>query len=59
MQKGKIFLVFIVLLSLIHMSFSQEGITLTLDKSVRLALTQNPYHLATEERVDAAYFRLR
>jgi outer membrane protein TolC len=41
------------------MSFSQERITLTLDKSVRLAVTQNPYHLATEERVDAAYSRLR
>jgi outer membrane protein TolC len=59
MQKGKILLVFIVLLSLIHMTFSQERITLTLDKSVNLALTQNPYHLATEERVDAAYSRLR
>jgi outer membrane protein TolC len=59
MQKGKILLVFIVLLSLIHMSFSQGKETLTLDKSVRLALTQNPYHLASEERVDAAYSRLR
>ena len=59
MQKGKILFVIIVLLSLIHMSFAQEKLTLTLDKSVRLALTQNPYHLATEERVDAAYSRLR
>jgi outer membrane protein TolC len=59
MQKGKILLIFIVLLSLVHTSFSQERITLTLDKSVRLAVTQNPYHLATEERVDAAYSRLR
>ncbi len=59
MQKGKILFVVIALLSLIHMSFAQEKLTLTLDKSVRLALTQNPYHLATEERVDAAYSRLR
>ena len=59
MQKGKILLIIIVLLSLVHVSFSQERITLTLDKSVRLAVTQNPYHLATEERVDAAYSRLR
>lgn len=59
MQKGKIFLVIAVLLSLIQMSFPQERLTLTLDKSVRIALTQNPYHLATEERVDAAYSRLR
>ena len=59
MQKGKIFLIVIVLVSLIQMSFTQERLILTLDKSVRLALTQNPFHLATEERVDAAYSRLR
>ena len=59
MQKGKILLVIIVLLSLIQISFAQDRITLTLDKSVRLALTQNPYHLATEERVDAASSRVR
>ncbi len=59
MQKGKFLFVVIALLSLIHMSFAQEKLTLTLDKSVRLALTQNPYHLATEQRVDAAYSRLR
>ena len=59
MQKGKILLIFIVLLSLIQMSFSQERLTLTLEKSVRIALSQNPYHLATEERVDAAYSKLR
>ncbi len=59
MQKGKILFVFILLLSLIQMSFAQEKITLTLDKSVRLALTQNPYHLATEERVDAASSKVR
>ncbi len=59
MQKGKIFLIFIILLSPVQMSFSQEKLTLTLEKSVRLALTKNPYHLATEERVDAAYSKLR
>ncbi len=59
MQKGKIFLVFIVFLSLINLSFSQEKLTLTLDKSVRFALSQNPYHLAAEERVDAAYSKVR
>lgn len=59
MQKGKILLIFIVQLSLIQMSFSQERLTLTLEKSVRIALAQNPYHLATEERVDAAYSKLR
>jgi outer membrane protein len=59
MQKGKIFFIVFMLLALIQMSLSQEKLTLTLDKSVELALTQNPYHLATEERVDAAYSKLR
>ena len=59
MQKGKILLIFVVQLSLIQMSFSQERLTLTLEKSVRIALAQNPYHLAAEERVDAAYSKLR
>jgi len=59
MQKPKIFLATFILLSLTLLSFSQDRLTLTLDKSVRLALTQNPYHLATEERVDAAYSKLR
>jgi outer membrane protein TolC len=59
MQKGKILFIFIVPLFFIQMSFSQERLTLTLDKSVRIALSQNPYHLATEERVDAAYSKLR
>jgi outer membrane protein len=59
MQKGKIFIIVCVLVSLIQMSFSQEKLILTLDKSVELALSQNPNHLATEERVDAAYATLR
>lgn len=59
MQKGKTFLVVCILLSLIQMSFSQEKIILTLDKSLELALSRNPYHLATEERVDAAYSKVR
>ncbi len=48
-----------MLLTFMHLSFSQEKLTLTLDKSVQLALSQNPSYLATEERVDAAYSRLR
>ncbi len=59
MQKGKVLIIICVLFSLIQMSFSQEKLILTLDKSVELALSQNPYHLATEERVDAAYAKLR
>ena len=51
MQKGKILLIFIVQLSLIQMSFSQERLTLTLEKSVRIALAHNPYNPAAEERL--------
>jgi len=42
-----------------QLSFSQDKLILTLEDSVRLALSQNPYHLASEERVGAAYSRLR
>jgi outer membrane protein TolC len=34
-------------------------VVLTLEKSIELALTQNPYHLASEERVDAAEHQVR
>ena len=42
-------------------SFSQEKekLTLTLEKSISLALSQNPYYLASQERVDAAQAKLR
>jgi len=59
MKKGKFSIFFMGLLVLAQMSFSQEKLTLTLDKSVGIALSQNPRHLATEERVDAAYSKLR
>jgi outer membrane protein TolC len=59
MQKRKILLILSITLIFIQSSFSQEKLTLTLDKSVQIALTQNPYHLATEERVEAAYSQLR
>ena len=36
-----------------------ERITLTLEKSIDLALTQNPSYLASQERVDAAQSRVR
>ncbi len=35
-------------------SFSQKKMILTLDDTIRLALSQNPYHLASGERVEAA-----
>jgi outer membrane protein len=62
MQKRKanhILSILCILFSFTLLSFPQEKITLTLEKSVQLALSQNPTHLATEKRVDAAYSRLR
>jgi outer membrane protein len=37
----------------------EEKITLTLESSIDLALTQNPSYLASQERVDAAQSRVR
>jgi outer membrane protein len=59
MPKRKVLIIVIGLVVLAQMSFSQERLTLTLDKSVRIALSHNPQHLATEERVEAAYSKLR
>ncbi len=59
MRKGNILLILCILLSMTQLSFSQDKLILTLEDSVRLALSQNPYHLASEERVDAAYSKLR
>ena len=38
---------------------AQEKITLTLEKCIGLALSQNPFYLASQERVDAAQSRVR
>lgn len=38
----------------VKFSFSQEKLTLTLEESIRLALSQNPFHLASKEKVVAA-----
>jgi len=59
MRKGNRLLILCILLSVTQLSFPQDKLILTLEDSVRLALSQNPYHLASEERVDAAYSKLR
>lgn len=60
MRKTSYFLlVMILFLALGCLSFAQDKVVLTLEKSIELALTQNPYHLATEERVDAAEQQVR
>ena len=38
---------------------TQEKITLTLEKCIDLALSQNPFYLASQERTDAAQARVR
>ena len=40
-------------------SSAQEKITLTLEKCISLALSQNPFYLASQERTDAAQARVR
>jgi len=60
MQKaGKILLIIGLLFISGEFSFSQEKMTLTLEKCIELALSQNPYHLASEERVEAAKSQVR
>lgn len=60
MRKTSYFLLMMIpFLALGCLSFAQDKVVLTLEKSIELALTQNPYHLATEERVDAAEQQVR
>ena len=58
-KAGIVFLATVLLLGGDKLIFSQEKLILTLEKSIDLALSQNPYHLATEQRIDAAYSKVR
>jgi outer membrane protein TolC len=49
----------IMLLGISPAAPAQEKITLTLEKSIDLALSQNPFYLASQERTDAAQARVR
>ncbi len=51
---GKIFMILCVAFSSGNIFFPQEKIALTVEDSIRLALAQNPSHLASQERVEAA-----
>lgn len=55
------FVILIISLILLgeNLSFCQERLTLTLEKSIQMALSQNPHHLASEEKVEAAHSRVR
>lgn len=49
-----IFLIFLMVFGIVKFSFSQEKLVLTLEESIRLALSQNPFHLAFKEKEIAA-----
>ncbi len=60
MKKAKtILLVITMIFWAAKISFPQEKKTLTLEESISLALSQNPYHLAAEERLETARAQLR
>jgi len=52
-------LLFILGSAMAAFSQEKEKLTLTLEKSISLALSQNPNYLASQERVDAAQAKLR
>ena len=55
----KALLVLLTVLLMGKFSLPQEKLDLTLEDSIRLALSQNPYHLAAGERVEAAKSKVR
>lgn len=60
MKKAKtILLVILLIFWAAKFSFPLEKKTLTLEESIRLALSQNPYHLAAEERLETAKAKVR
>jgi outer membrane protein len=60
MRKMKaLIIVWLIILGNSRAVLAQEKITLTLEKCLELALSQNPYYLASQERTDAAEARVR
>jgi len=57
------FAIIAIIISLVFTSQSlastKEALVLTLEDSIRLALSQNPFHLATEKRIEAARSQVR
>lgn len=53
------FIAWLLLLAAGPHAYSQEKLTLTLEKSISLALSQNPFYLASQDRVEASQSRLR
>lgn len=59
LNAGRFSIVTVLVLSLVSTAFSQEKLTLTLQESIELALSQNPSYLAAEERVQGAESKIR
>lgn len=53
------FTVWLLILAAGQHTYAQERLTLTLEKSISLALSQNPIYLASQDRVEASQSRLR
>lgn len=49
----------LIVLLMASVNFAQEKLILSLKGSIDMALTQNPFHLATNQRVDAAKAQVR
>ncbi|MGB8953479.1 MAG: TolC family protein [Candidatus Aminicenantales bacterium] len=56
---GRFVLLLILVLGFHRFVFSEETLMLTLEESVRLALAQNPFYLASQEKVEGATSMLR
>jgi outer membrane protein TolC len=56
---GRFILITVLNFILIQSAYTQEKLVLTLEKSLQIALAQNPYHLAAGERVESAESKLR
>ena len=60
MKKAKtILLVILLIICTAKFSFPKEKLTLTLEESIRLAISQYPYHLAAEQRLETARAKIR
>lgn len=58
-KTGKLLLNTVLILTASLFAFSQEKMTLTLEECIQFALSQNPSHLASEERVEGARSMIR
>lgn len=60
MKKAKtILLVILLIICVAKFSFPKEKLILTLEESIRLAISQNPYHLAAGQRLETARAKIR